>query len=98
VESDSKILIDIVTYNYKFGGVVPNLVQRIRNLLDLDWRVQFRHTWRDDNGCADWLANFSLSLDSLVCARMKTPPSELHKLIFDDIFWICMPRNVRIVF
>jgi hypothetical protein len=97
VESDSKILIDIVTNNYKFSGVVPTLVQRIRNLLALDWRVQFRHTWREGNRCTDWLANFSLSLDSFVCARMETPPSELHKLMFDDISGVCMPRNVRLI-
>jgi hypothetical protein len=36
VESDSKILINIVTDNYKFSGVVPTLVQRIQNLLTLD--------------------------------------------------------------
>jgi ribonuclease HI len=36
VESDSKILINIVTGNYKFSGVVPTLVQRVRNLLTLD--------------------------------------------------------------
>jgi hypothetical protein len=97
VESDSKILIDIVTNNYKFSGVVPTLVQRIQNLLALDWRVQFRHTWREGNRCVDWLANFSLSLDSFVCARMETPPSELYKLMFDDIFGVCMPRNVRLI-
>ncbi|MCI44408.1 hypothetical protein A2U01_0065647, partial [Trifolium medium] len=71
--------------NYKFSGVVPTLVKRIQNLLTLDWCVQFFHTWREGNRCADLLANFSLSLDSLVCARKETPPSELHKLMSDDI-------------
>jgi hypothetical protein len=52
VESDSKILIDI-TDNYKFSGVVPTLVQRIRTLLVLDWRVQFCYIWRKGNHCAD---------------------------------------------
>ncbi|GAU31578.1 hypothetical protein TSUD_54010 [Trifolium subterraneum] len=33
-ENDSKILIDIVTDNYKFRGVVATLVQRIRNLIE----------------------------------------------------------------
>jgi ribonuclease HI len=78
VESDSKILIDIVTNNYKFSGVVPTLVQRIRNLLALDWRVQFRHTWREDNRCADWLANFSLSLDSLVKIWTRIQSKFIH--------------------
>ncbi|MCI03547.1 hypothetical protein A2U01_0024587 [Trifolium medium] len=53
MESDSKILIDIVTDNYKFSGLVPTLVQRIRNLEALEWRVQFCHTWREENRCVD---------------------------------------------
>jgi ribonuclease HI len=53
VESDSKILIDIVTENCKFSGSVPMLVQHIRKLVSLDRRVQFRHTWREGNRCAD---------------------------------------------
>ena len=97
MKSDSKILINIVTDKYKFSGVVPTLVQRIQNILTLDWRVQYCHIWKEDNRCADWLANFSLSLDSFVCARMKTLPSELHKLMFDDISGIYMPRNVRLI-
>ncbi|MCH88942.1 ribonuclease H protein [Trifolium medium] len=97
VESDSKVLIDMITDNCKFNGVVPTLVRRIRNLLALNWHVQFCHTWREGNRCADWLANFSLSLDSSVCVRMETSPSELRKFLFDDFSGACMPRNVRLV-
>lgn len=96
VESDSKILIDMVTENCKFSGSVPILVQRIRKLLVLDWQVRFRHTWREGNRCADWLANFSFSLDSFNCIIMENPSSELRRLLFDDISDASMPRNVRI--
>jgi ribonuclease HI len=96
VESDSKILIDMVTENCKFSGSVPILVQRIRKLLALDWQVRFRHTWREGNRCADWLANFSFSLDSFNCIIMENPSSELRRLLFDDISGASMPRNVRI--
>jgi hypothetical protein len=37
---------------------------------------------KEDNRYADWLANFSLSLNSLDCTVMDTPPNELYKLIF----------------
>ncbi|GAU48527.1 hypothetical protein TSUD_243050 [Trifolium subterraneum] len=74
--------------NYKFRGVVPTLVQRIRNLLDLDWRVQFCHTWREGNRCADWLANFSLSLNFVVCARTETPPTSTPSLKVIDHLWL----------
>ena len=98
VESDSKILIDLVTENYKFSGSVPVLVQRIRKLLVSDWRVQFHHTWREGNRCADWLANFNFSLDSFNCTIMENPFSELRRLLFDDISGASMPKNVRLTF
>jgi hypothetical protein len=49
VESDSKIPINIVMDNYKFSEVVPTLVQRIRNLLALDWHAELCHTSREGN-------------------------------------------------
>ena len=49
VESDSKLLIDMITGNYTIGGVIPTLVRRIHNLLALGWQVQVRHTWREGN-------------------------------------------------
>jgi len=97
VESDSKTLIDMVTGNCKFSGGIPTLVRRIRNLLALDWHVQFRHTWREGNRCADWLATFSLSLDSFAATRLEYPPSELHKFLFDDISGTCFPKHVQLV-
>ncbi|GAU45178.1 hypothetical protein TSUD_178710 [Trifolium subterraneum] len=96
VESDSKLLIDMITGNCTIGGVIPTLVRRIRNLLALDWQVQVRHTWREGNRSADWLANYSLSMDSFSCSIVESPPSELRTLLFDDVFGACMPRNVRL--
>ena len=98
VESDSKILIDMVTKNCNFSGSVPILVQHIRKLMALDWRVQFRHAWREDNRCADWLANFNFSLDSFNCIRMENLSSKRHRLFFYDISDASIPRNVRLIF
>lgn len=94
VESDSKTLIDMVTGSCNFSGVIPTLVQRIRNLLALDSHVQFRHTWREGNRCADWLTTFSLSSDSFGVTRLESPPSELHSFLFYDLFGTCFPRHV----
>jgi hypothetical protein len=80
-----------------FSGAIPTLVRRIRNLSTLDWHVQFRHTWREGNRCADWLETFSLSLDSFDVTRLEYPPSELHIFLFDDISRTCFPRHVQLV-
>ena len=63
VESDSKV-IDMVTNNCKINGTIPSLVQRIQEILRREWHTQVIHTWREGNRCADWLANFSLYLNS----------------------------------
>ena len=64
VKSDSKVFIDMVTNNCKINGTIPSLVQRIQEILRREWHTQVIHTWREGNICSDWLANFSLSLNS----------------------------------
>jgi len=73
------------------------LAQRIRKLLALDWRVQFRHTWREGNRCVDWFVNFTFSLGSFKCMRMENLPSEFHRFIFNDIYGTFMSRNIWLV-
>jgi hypothetical protein len=53
IESDSKLLIDMITENCTIGEATPILVRRIHNFLALDWQVQVRHTWREGNISAD---------------------------------------------
>jgi ribonuclease HI len=96
VESDSKVLIDMVTNNCKINGTIPSLVQRIQEILRREWHTQVIHTWREGNRCADWLANFSLSLNSWNLVALESPPNELQNLMFDDISGACMPRNMRL--
>jgi len=97
VESDSKILVDMVTGKCNINGNVPTLIRRIRDLKNMSWQVQINHIWREGNRSADWLANFSLSLDSFDLHVIETPPRELRCLLFDDISGACMPRNVRLI-
>jgi ribonuclease HI len=64
VESDSKLLIDMVTNNCKTNGTALSLIRHIRNLLDRSWCVEVHHTGREGNTSADWLAILSLTIDS----------------------------------
>jgi hypothetical protein len=43
------------------------------------------------------LANFSLTLNSLDLHVLGSPPRELKRLMFDDVFGACMPQSVRVV-
>ncbi|GAU36844.1 hypothetical protein TSUD_213680 [Trifolium subterraneum] len=97
VESDSKLLIDMVTGRCKLNGNSPILVKRIQDLSNLQWHVIFQHTWREGNRCADWLASFSLNQSSYDVRILENPPRELQHLLFDDITGACMPRSVRVI-
>jgi len=98
VESDSKILIDMIFDNFKFNGNIPVLVHRIRKLLKMSWNVQLNHTWREGNRGADWLANLSIFTDHFNFLVLESPPSEVQRILFDDLSRTCMPRNVRLAF
>jgi len=97
VESDSNILVDMVTGKCNINGNVPTLIRRIRDLKNMSWQVQINHIWREGNRSVDWLANFSLSLDSFDLHVIETPPRKLQYLLFDDISGACMARNVRLI-
>ncbi|GAU35182.1 hypothetical protein TSUD_319920 [Trifolium subterraneum] len=97
LESDSKLLVDMVTWRCNLNGATPILIRRIKGLIDFDWQIQFKHTWREGNRSADWLANHSLVHSSFDVISLETPPRELQSVLFDDIFGACMPRNVCLV-
>ena len=53
VERDSKVLVNMVTTNYKINGVIRSLIRYIQKLLRRDWHTQVIHTWLEGNKCAD---------------------------------------------
>ena len=80
VERDSKALVATIRSPYPS----PNyLVRMIQQKLDLLWEVEVLHTYREGNTCADWLANFSLSLAPGLF-RMSFPPHQLRSLLLAD--------------
>jgi hypothetical protein len=84
------VLIDMVTDRVKLNWSTPTSVLRIRHLLALSWQVILSHTWREGNRSADWLANFSYSLDSFDINVLETPPRELQCMLFHDISGVCL--------
>jgi len=92
VESDSKVLIDVVPDNFKYSGSIPTLVRHIHNLLDLKRWVQFCFTKRECNCCADWLWMCRTKLQV-----METQCNKLHRLLFNDIFRASIPTSIRVI-
>jgi len=44
VESDSSLLVDMVTWKCNINGNIPTLIQRIRDLKNMSWHVHINHT------------------------------------------------------
>ncbi|CAJ2642253.1 unnamed protein product [Trifolium pratense] len=93
VESDSKLLIDMVTGRCNLNGATPIMIRRIQELINMNWQTQFQHTWREGNRSADWLANHSLMQDSFDFITLETPPIDLQNSLFADISGVSMPRT-----
>ncbi|PNX73568.1 receptor-like kinase, partial [Trifolium pratense] len=53
MESDSKVLVDMVTRNCKLNGRIPTLIKHIHALKNLDWHVEINHSCREGNRPAD---------------------------------------------
>ncbi|GAU44764.1 hypothetical protein TSUD_246570 [Trifolium subterraneum] len=98
VESDSKMLVDMVTGNCNVNENIPTLIKCIRSLKNMNWHVQFNHKWREGNRSVDWLANFDLTLSSFDLQVLGSLPRELQSLIFYDVFGACMFWSVRVGF
>ncbi|GAU12898.1 hypothetical protein TSUD_73850 [Trifolium subterraneum] len=97
VESDSKVLINMITNKCNIKGHTPSLIRRIQEFLQKDWQIRFVHTWREGNRSARWLANFSLTSISWNLVIMESPPSELRQLLFDDFSGACMPKSIGLI-
>ena len=80
-----KILIDMISKNFKLNGNIVILLLCIQDY------------WSGVNMSVDRLANFNISMDHLNVLVLDTLPSELQKLIFDDIFMASMSRTVSLV-
>ena len=82
VESNNKLLIDMVTRSCKFNGNTPILVRPIQYLSKLQWHFVSKHTRHEGNVYADWLPSFSLYKSSNDIRILRIPPEELQNLFF----------------
>jgi hypothetical protein len=62
VESDSKVLVVMVTWKYNVKRIFLCILnRRICDLTNMKWYVQINHTWHEENKPADKLANYSIT-------------------------------------
>jgi len=53
---------------------ILTLVLLIRKFISLNWHVDVNNVWREGNKSFDWLANYSIMLNSLKMNVLETSP------------------------
>lgn len=82
-ETDSKIALIFITDGVsKFHPYAP-LVDHIRNFSTFSWKLSFKHTFREGNVCADWLAKHGASSDQALHIWNSCPPQLSSVLLAD---------------
>jgi hypothetical protein len=71
------------------------IINQIRRLLDLDWEVVVKHSYREANKCADVLADIGCTLESHIM-YYESCPSECHLVWSDDVLGIATPRLIPV--
>jgi ribonuclease HI len=63
---DSEAVVNVVQKGRSQSVAGSVLVEQIQKMIELDWEVEVRHTYREANKCADALANYGCmgSIDS----------------------------------
>jgi hypothetical protein len=84
---DSKVVVQDISHDGRGSPFGSALVQKIRQMLALDWEVVVHHSYRESNKCADALANIGCKLGygSVVYDRCPTQSCGHHGDIYPEI-------------
>jgi ribonuclease HI len=87
VSVDSMAVINSVKKGNGGSATGCRLVQRIRQLMELDWEVNLSHGYREANRCANGLAKMSLNMhDQLVF--FDSCPEQIKEQFDDDVIGV----------
>jgi hypothetical protein len=65
LESESKLVVQLIMQVSITVEANYSLVAKPKELLDREWKIKVQYVYREANHATDWLANFSLSMNSL---------------------------------
>lgn len=95
VESDSFVVVTLVTDEGHLSHSCESLVRSIRELINWPWRTRITQGLREDNGVADWLANYAHSL-SLGPHVLDVSPLGCSDLLLHDLAEVSFPHSVLV--
>ncbi|PNY06182.1 ribonuclease H [Trifolium pratense] len=70
------------------------LLNRIRQLMNMDWNVRISHVYREANKVADAIAALGCTTQGF--SYFNTPPANLERLCLDDVMGVSTPRIITL--
>ncbi|KAK2365828.1 heat shock 70 kDa protein [Trifolium repens] len=92
---DSEAVVHVVNNGISSSVMGYSLLQRIRNLLSMDWTVEMKHTYREANKCADGMANLGCTLRYDVI-YFNSCPAQISELYHADMVGNSTPRLISL--
>jgi len=91
---DSLVVVNIVTSGKESNASGRSLVQKIRKLLQMEWEVKVKHSYREANRCADALANIGCIVGNEMMFY-ESCPTQINHLLAADQAGVTFPRLIK---
>lgn len=83
-ESDSMCALSFITNGvHALHPLSPLICIKIQSIVERPWQVSFKHIFREDNECADWLAKHGASGNDSFTV-WESCPQELNLVLLAD--------------
>ena len=97
VEFDLRALVELLQVGETTNSRICTLYTQCQRLLAREWNVQIKHTYREGNKYADWLASYSITQRSGLYI-LQDPLIGLHSYLLPDVIGIITPRVIPMQF
>jgi ribonuclease HI len=96
LESDSFLVVDLITNDKVIIDENYNLIMQARYFLAKDWNIQVIHVYRKTNSATDWLANYGLTRSCFdrFSNFFNDPPVGFYYNLYYDLIGSTLPRLI----
>jgi len=95
VNVDSLVVANCINGNGHGSPSGGSLVFEIQRLINLDWEIVVKHSYKEANQCADALANFGCSLMGEI-TFFESCPAQFSHVLAADVIGISITRLIPI--
>lgn len=92
---DSLVVVKVITSRCNGSVRGRALVDKKIRLIELDWKVLVKHTYREVNQCTNALANIGCNMVN-DCIYFDVCPSQIRHLFLADVGGITTPRMIQL--